>query len=494
MPTMPEVSRVRQPEANPQSNPNKKSRSGESDFISILENNKASLSKKEPPHSEKHCISALSREGSLKAHETGNKNDYSNNIAENESTAKDGENVSAQDNGADKQNHSEDGLKRGSLLFELINNYVAEIENASQGDSLTGECTAVEGEDGLNEAKDLPENGLKIGHFLNELISTFASGLEGAAQNGAAVVENNVEAEGETAKAEAENTSGRGLKIGELITELLGKNAPGNAEEHMVTEDGEIDENTALQNKEVNAKAKNSHVIDSIPNKEASDKSASYEGGFKDIALKQTIDNAAELCEHNGASKGMNDKLAAQIMQGMSNDKGLRSSFGSIKVPQYAGADSEGNSIHAINNAGVTAEGGKSVDGLMTGHVSRNAGFNEVLNNVVYVVKGSNKLGVTVEHEHFGKLDIDLNLDKGMVNVHINTADKTVREFIENNIQHIVDNLMDEGVSVGGFSVALKEGRENTGNIRIVNENVTNEPVIEPKNVTGGSRLVSILA
>jgi flagellar hook-length control protein FliK len=61
-----------------------------------------------------------------------------------------------------------------------------------------------------------------------------------------------------------------------------------------------------------------------------------------------------------------------------------------------------------------------------------------------------------VNHEVLGKLNINLNMDKGVLNVHINAAEKVTREFIENNIQHIVDALSKEGVSVGGFSVGLR--------------------------------------
>lgn len=104
-----------------------------------------------------------------------------------------------------------------------------------------------------------------------------------------------------------------------------------------------------------------------------------------------------------------------------------------------------------------TMAGGKAGAGLSHANAARTAGFSELLNHVVYVAKGKNRLGVTINHEEFGKLKINVSMEKGIMNIHVNASDKVVREFLESNVQSIVESLSKDGVNVGGFSVALKD-------------------------------------
>ncbi|HET6515438.1 MAG TPA: flagellar hook-length control protein FliK [Thermodesulfovibrionales bacterium] len=80
--------------------------------------------------------------------------------------------------------------------------------------------------------------------------------------------------------------------------------------------------------------------------------------------------------------------------------------------------------------------------------------------NRVYVMKDSNTLAVTLEPEGLGKLNINLSLDRGIVNAQINVSDSAVRGLIEKNVEQIIHSLLNEGIAVGGFSVSLRDGQE----------------------------------
>ena len=111
----------------------------------------------------------------------------------------------------------------------------------------------------------------------------------------------------------------------------------------------------------------------------------------------------------------------------------------------------------------VTNPGGKMGSAPQTVSGAQAPAFTDVVDKIVYVAKSDNRLGVTVDHKDFGKLDISLKLEKGLVNVHIKTIDRTANELVENNIQQIIESLEKNGISVGGFSVAMKNSRNHEG-------------------------------
>lgn len=130
---------------------------------------------------------------------------------------------------------------------------------------------------------------------------------------------------------------------------------------------------------------------------------------------------------------------------------------------------------HMTNNPGqeaVKSDQGNSVQASMVNTLQdsrmvpehpqstnppRMAGYQEILDAIVYVVRGNRRLGVSLEHENLGRLNISLNMSRGLVHVHIHASDSVVKEYIENNLHTMVDALQKEGVSIGGFSVALGE-------------------------------------
>ncbi len=88
----------------------------------------------------------------------------------------------------------------------------------------------------------------------------------------------------------------------------------------------------------------------------------------------------------------------------------------------------------------------------------RAANSAEVLETAPAIVKDGNRLAVKFEQDGLGKLDIDLRLNKGIINAQIQVADDSTKTLIENNMQRIMDSLLQAGLSVGGFSVSLKGG------------------------------------
>ncbi|HDH06272.1 MAG TPA: flagellar hook-length control protein FliK, partial [Nitrospirae bacterium] len=170
----------------------------------------------------------------------------------------------------------------------------------------------------------------------------------------------------------------------------------------------------------------------------------------------------ADLREGSSSLKELNSKAVSEFMGNLNRENGLKNLANNDAGPVRVEPGTNNSGL--LNNSGPAPEGGKISATLHTGNASRPTAFNEVVDKIVYVAKGDNRLGVTIEHKDLGKLNISLSLEKGMVNVHINTADKAAREFVENNIQQIVDSLSKSGVSIGGFSVGLKNYKNSEGN------------------------------
>ncbi len=76
----------------------------------------------------------------------------------------------------------------------------------------------------------------------------------------------------------------------------------------------------------------------------------------------------------------------------------------------------------------------------------------------VTIIRDGNRLAVRLEPDGLGKLDMDLRLNKGVVTAQIQVADDATKTLFERNAQQIVDALVREGISVGGFTVSLKDG------------------------------------
>ena len=79
----------------------------------------------------------------------------------------------------------------------------------------------------------------------------------------------------------------------------------------------------------------------------------------------------------------------------------------------------------------------------------------DLIDHAVSIVKDGNRLAVKLEPDGLGKLDINLSLDKGTVSAQIHVSNDVTKNLLENNKQQMVNALVGEGLSVGGFSVSL---------------------------------------
>ncbi len=79
----------------------------------------------------------------------------------------------------------------------------------------------------------------------------------------------------------------------------------------------------------------------------------------------------------------------------------------------------------------------------------------DLIDHAVSIVKDGNRLAVRLEPDGLGKLDINLSLDKGTVSAQIHVSNDVTKNLLENNKQQMMNALVGEGLSVGGFSVSL---------------------------------------
>ncbi|MBI4681964.1 MAG: flagellar hook-length control protein FliK [Nitrospirae bacterium] len=388
---------------------------------------------------------------------------------------------------AETVTESDNGLKVGALLKELINKYAAGEAVTESGNGLKIGALLNElinkyaaGEAGTGTDS---ENGLKIGALLNELINKYAAGTEGGPELNELI---NIESAGEGKNPNSKD----GLKIGHLLNKLF--NLSGSSDQ--VKED--VSALSADQAIKVKAESNVSKADTPLLKKEMIAQAELINEALRQMNNVQS-NKAGDLNvqEKNIVAEGLNNKLMSGLSDQFNNGHSPRNdSFNLAKSLYNSGHDSAANNINLLNNTNTSSDAAGSIKHTLSVNAAKTPAFRELLDNVVYVIKDNNKMGVTVEHDNFGKLNINLSMDKGMVNVHINTSDNVVREFLENNIQHIIDSLNKDGVSVGEFSIALKDRRENEGDDFSFNNGQVNEHLHETQKDLPGSGLVNIFA
>ncbi|MCL2102564.1 MAG: flagellar hook-length control protein FliK, partial [Syntrophorhabdaceae bacterium] len=84
--------------------------------------------------------------------------------------------------------------------------------------------------------------------------------------------------------------------------------------------------------------------------------------------------------------------------------------------------------------------------------------------------KSDTSVEVTLSPPGVGKLNIEVVLNKGVINAHIVAADSTGVEAIERSLPRILQVLADEGIAVGGFNVSLKGGGQQEKEARQADE------------------------
>ncbi len=243
-------------------------------------------------------------------------------------------------------------------------------------------------------------------------------------------------------QAKAEN----GLKTGRLLSEKANESTGGkgiNINEDMVN----------ARVKTANSGSGNSRAVETV------NLSGKNTHGGQYLVRQFLFQEAAATPAGNNSAKALSGGgLLPEFSGGLNREGGSRNSSRTVRAKSGTG------NTGLPDSAGVGHGGVKGKNISQAGKPVKPPAFNDVIDRIIYVAKGNNRIGVTVENETVGKLNINLSLNKGIVNVHINAADNATREFVQNNIQHIVDSLSKNGVSVGGFSVGLRNHKDSEGN------------------------------
>ncbi|MEW6601432.1 MAG: flagellar hook-length control protein FliK [Nitrospirota bacterium] len=335
---------------------------------------------------------------------------------------------------------SENGLKLGTLIKNMMNEYASETVSGP-GPEMTGELETGASEAGSTDTTS--GNGLKIGALLNEIVNSYTAEIE--ANDGSSEV--------------AADTHGdNGLKIGELLKQTrtgVEDTKKEDIKEEMMFAEGEID---------ISAAADDAEVEGLSSSKVTTGQAESRHGTAGHVEKVNSEDRNAnvDIPGNSDNAKVTNSRPESGFSQQFSQENASGGdSLDLAKGRHNVVSDADTININSVNTSNTTYETGRPVQGFSALQTPKTPDTQELLNNVVYVIKGSAKMGVSVEHENLGKLNISLSLEKGLVNVHINTSDKTVSELLENNIQQIIDTLNKDGVSVGEFSIALRDQKEH---------------------------------
>lgn len=105
-------------------------------------------------------------------------------------------------------------------------------------------------------------------------------------------------------------------------------------------------------------------------------------------------------------------------------------------------------------------------------------------------------LRVVVEPDGVGILDIELTLEKGVINAYIFASDGAGKNFLDNNLSNLLSNLLKDGLNIGKFSVSLGDKKNDNGNNN-ENERSKDSKLLEKVNTTANyaqSRMISIFA
>ncbi len=381
--------------------------------------------------------------------------DYPGDKIEDDNAGESGE----QENGSGNE-HSRRAFDSGADIFILTGGITPELNGSIQPlPADQGNAGLIHDQAGLSGLHDQPANDIKASDLTNLLRSGHSE--EGRDNTTLDVNTDDTsiftEAESPDPKIDAETDVSR--KAGRLMEKAIhdGGSAKDNssilkgeaaAEEgpvdvQRVPGDGAMSSRQAVDSEFRNGTTAYEEVSDEMLN----GMDRKYTG--EQAGSRETVDNS----DHTDEAKS---RLLSDSHDDLSHEnRFFKNAFNNSKGRSDAGP--EGNNGAQVSAGKITGEGVKQPESPFTGNPLKVSGFNELLDSVVYAARGNNRIGVTVEHEQFGKLQVNVSMDKGSVHVHIHTSDKIVREFVENNVQEIINSLSEDGISVGEFSIALKD-------------------------------------
>jgi flagellar hook-length control protein FliK len=122
---------------------------------------------------------------------------------------------------------------------------------------------------------------------------------------------------------------------------------------------------------------------------------------------------------------------------------------------QPVGDSDAGDVLHGIHSD-------KGPVSRTVGHTAEPVRTVEIDSNTYVITRRSaTHIEVSLKPEGLGKLDIEVNFDKGVVNAHISASDPEGKGMIERNIHAILHALDKEGLQIGGFTVAMRDERRD---------------------------------
>ncbi len=322
---------------------------------------------------------------------------------------------------------AESGMKTGAILFDMAEG------RANENKTAVNEGT-VQAENGIKA-----ENGLKAGVLLKELMKNNNPGTVEAQQTKANEKEGTEVLNNDQAKSE------KGLKLGSLLFDKANNNVnEKKADEGLSSSQIKAESADNLKGAEKNTK-QNSNVKQNIVSE-----------------FKVQGETAPDLLDENNNARALSGRAVSAFAENLNRQAAPKNV--SDNSPKTVRVNTESNNNSLQSSSAAAHESGKISEGIRSAGPVRPSAFQEITEKIIYVMKGSNRMGVTVESEAFGKLNMNLSMNKGVLNIHINAVDNATREAVENNINNIIESLSKSGVSVGGFSVGLKNHRNSEGN------------------------------
>ncbi|MBF0457855.1 MAG: flagellar hook-length control protein FliK [Nitrospirae bacterium] len=185
-----------------------------------------------------------------------------------------------------------------------------------------------------------------------------------------------------------------------------------------------------------------------------------------------TDSNSVQLSKHDLSSKDTPDSIKEFSLKGSDSkqDEGVANM---VDKTQQAYHDAAGKAAHAeVTTAPDTG------DKLAVG-TPRTIELNG--NKFTIMRKSDTSVEVKLEPDGIGKLNLSINVEKGVINANISASDAGAKGIIEKNLHEIVNALTKEGLTVGGFTVSLKDRGGNFKEGR--NENSSDKKTREEREI-----------
>ncbi|MBF0559548.1 MAG: flagellar hook-length control protein FliK, partial [Nitrospirae bacterium] len=214
--------------------------------------------------------------------------------------------------------------------------------------------------------------------------------------------------------------------------------------------------------------------------KEVSSNSKPSDNKLLEIHLADS--NGSQLSKHDLPAKDTPDALKeiSSKSNDSKQDEGVNNTALTVDKNQQAFHEVVGKAAHTEGT--TTSDAG---DKLVIG-AAKTIELNG--NKFTIMRKGDTSIEVKLEPDGIGKLDIRVNVEKGVLSANISASDASAKGIIEKNLHEIVNALTKEGLTVGGFTVSLRDrgGNYKEGkNENSTSKNLKEERQIRPIPVTG---------